>query len=60
MATTKTAASTASVDKKSKDATVKTPHYCSLVELPEREFSPSVGMHRAEMIQLVMTQILLF
>lgn len=54
MVTKKTSKSTASLYEKNKDAIVKTPHYCSLVELPERVFAPSVSMHRIEMIQLVM------
>ena len=54
MVTKKTAKSTTLTDEKSKDANLKTPNYCSLIKLPEREFSPSVGMHRAAMIQMVM------
>ena len=27
-----------------------TPNYCSLVEVPSRQFAPDVGMHRAGMI----------
>lgn len=51
MPTKKTSKSTPKVDDKTKSVEVKTPNYCSLVEVPERVFEPSVGMLRMEMIR---------